>query len=185
LIAEPFLEQELWSPDGKMLTVLLHPGRVKTGLQAREALGPILEEGDDVVLALDGRPLQRWHVGPVDESGPIAAAWTLSQVHAGMREPLRVRLDAPIDGQDANYVAVADERGRRVTGRAVLRDGEGTWTFMPDRPWQRGGYRLVVRGTLEDASGNRMGSHFETSAASPAGRDIDVEIPFATVPRPH
>src|SRR6266550_561528 len=28
-IQEPFLEQELWSPDGKILTVLMHPGRVK------------------------------------------------------------------------------------------------------------------------------------------------------------
>src|ERR1700752_4222017 len=30
-LQEPFLQQELWSPDGKVLTLLLHPGRVKTG----------------------------------------------------------------------------------------------------------------------------------------------------------
>src|SRR5262245_30788542 len=29
---EPFLDQELWSPDGRVLTVLLHPGRVQSGL---------------------------------------------------------------------------------------------------------------------------------------------------------
>src|SRR5262245_28891678 len=29
-VQEPFLDQELWSPSGKILTVLLHPGRVKT-----------------------------------------------------------------------------------------------------------------------------------------------------------
>jgi hypothetical protein len=34
-IQEPFLEQELWSPDGTVLTVIMHPGRVKSGLQAR------------------------------------------------------------------------------------------------------------------------------------------------------
>src|SRR5262245_34918027 len=28
----PFLDQELWSPDGRVLTVLLHPARVKSGL---------------------------------------------------------------------------------------------------------------------------------------------------------
>src|ERR1700732_3594639 len=28
-IREPFLEQELWSRDGNVLTILMHPGRVK------------------------------------------------------------------------------------------------------------------------------------------------------------
>src|SRR5262249_19591767 len=31
-VEAPFLEQELWSPSGKILTVMMHPGRVKTGL---------------------------------------------------------------------------------------------------------------------------------------------------------
>src|SRR4051794_36576043 len=60
LIQEPFLQQELWSPSGKILTVIMHPGRVKTGLNAREEMGPILTAGDDVVLAFDGHPIQRW-----------------------------------------------------------------------------------------------------------------------------
>src|SRR5882672_2640716 len=41
-IQEPFLEQELWSPSGKILTIMMHPGRVKTGLNARDEKGPIL-----------------------------------------------------------------------------------------------------------------------------------------------
>src|SRR5262245_53969292 len=61
-IQEPFLDQELWSPSGKVLTILMHPGRVKSGLKAREEMGPILSPGDDVVLALDGKPIKRWRV---------------------------------------------------------------------------------------------------------------------------
>src|SRR5262249_5775231 len=61
-VQEPFLEQELWSPSGKILTVLMHPGRVKTGLNARERMGPILSAGDQVALALDGVPIKRWRV---------------------------------------------------------------------------------------------------------------------------
>src|SRR5215510_11358979 len=29
-VQEPFLEQELWSPSGKILPVMTHPGRVKS-----------------------------------------------------------------------------------------------------------------------------------------------------------
>src|SRR5262245_23473629 len=38
-VQAPFLEQELWSPSGKISTVMMHPGRVKTGLKARDQNG--------------------------------------------------------------------------------------------------------------------------------------------------
>src|SRR3569833_3615118 len=82
-IEEPFLEQELWSPDGHVLTILLHPGRVKSGLIARAELGPILSVGDNVSLALDGIPIKKWSVGSVDDDGPVISAWKLSAVRAG------------------------------------------------------------------------------------------------------
>ena len=180
-LPEPFLEQELWSPDGLTLTVLLHPGRVKTGLVARQVWGPILAKGDEVVLTFDGRPVRRWSVGPRDEQGPLPAAWVLSAGRAGCREPLVVRLDAPIDALNTGYLAVVDERRHRVAGHAVLLDGETTWRFMPDLPWCVGAYRLLVLGTLEDASGNRVNGRFETAADERPGRPTDVEIPFNVV----
>jgi len=72
-IDAPFLPQELWSPDGAILTLLLHPGRVKTGLQARAALGPILNAGETVTLTLDGQALHTRHVDADDTEGPPGA----------------------------------------------------------------------------------------------------------------
>jgi hypothetical protein len=178
-VQEPFLEQELWSPSGKILTVMMHPGRVKTGLKARDEMGPILSVGDDVVLALDGVPIKRWSVGPVDEIGPIVSAWKVLPVRVGSKQPLVVVLDGAIDGRDGDYLAIADARDRRIAGRAKLTDGERTWTFTPSAPWRPGQYKLVVRGTLEDPAGNRLGSHFETSIDSPPGSPADAVVPFA------
>ncbi len=178
LLQEPFLQQELWSPDGEVLTLLFHPGRVKTGLIAREQQGPILSEGEDVVLSFDGRPIKRWHIGSVDGNGPVAAAWKLSAVRPGTREPLVVSLDGPIDGRDAGYLAVVDAGDHLVEGQRRLRDGETTWTFTPDSAWKAGGYRLMVHGTLEDPSGNRLGGHFETSIDSPQPAAADVTLDF-------
>ena len=175
----PFLEQELWSPSGKILTVMMHPGRVKTGLKARDEEGPILSASDDVALALDGVPIKRWRVGPADENGPMTSQWKVSVVRVASTEPLVVALDGPIDGRGADYLAIADVRSRRVAGRAQLTDGESTWTFTPSAPWRPGAYKLVVRGTLEDPSGNRLGSHFETSIYSPPAAPIDAVMPFA------
>lgn len=178
-IHEPFLEQELWSANGLVLTILLHPGRVKSGLIAREVMGPILSARDDVVLALDGVPIKRWSVGPADEAGPIASAWRVSAVRAESLQPLVVELDGPIDGQDVGYLAVVDARGRRVAGRARLTAGECVWTFAPHAPWRPGEYKLVVRGTLEDPAGNRLGTRFETPGYSLSGSAPDATVPFA------
>lgn len=177
-LPEPFLAQELWSPDGRTLTVLLHPGRVKTGLVAHEERGAILTAGQEVRLTLDGQPLRRWAVGPRDEQGPQPAGWTLSPVHAGRREPLTVTLDAPIDALDVSYLAVVDGNQRRLAGRAELVDGETVWQFTPALPWRAGRYRLMVRGTLEDAAGNRVDSPFETHADTRAGAPVDAALPF-------
>jgi hypothetical protein len=180
-IQEPFLEQELWSPDGKVLTVLMHPGRVKSGLKARAQMGPILSVGDDVSLALDGRPVKRWSVGPEDEAGPVTSAWKVSAVRPESLQRLVVTLDGPIDGQEAGYLAITDAGGRRVAGRASLTLGESAWTFTPEAPWRTGAYKLVVRGTLEDPAGNRLGSRFETSLYSPPAPAADVVVPITVV----
>jgi hypothetical protein len=178
-IQEPFLEQELWSPDGKLLTVLMHPGRVKSGLIAHDERGPILSPGEDMTLALDGHPIKQWRVGPANTVGPAVSAWKLSAVRVGSRQPIVVTLNEPIDGRDADYLAIADERDRRVAGRAQLANGESTWTFTPSAPWRPGAYKLVVRGTLEDPAGNRLGSRFETAIYSPPGPPIDAVVRFA------
>jgi hypothetical protein len=178
-IQEPFLEQELWSPDGKLLTVLMHPGRVKTGLIAHDERGPILSPGEDVTLALDGHPIKQWRVGQAKTVGPAVSAWKISAVCVGSRQPIVVTLNESIDGRDADYLAIADEAGRRVAGRAHLANGESTWTFVPNSPWRAGAYKLVARGTLEDPAGNRLGSHFETPIHSSSGPPVDAVIPFA------
>lgn len=172
-VDSPFLPQELWSPDGRILTVLLHPGRVKTGLFARETLGPILVAGETVVLVWDGRPVRRWTVAPADREGPVVARWQVSPAPAGTRQPLVVALDGPIDGREADFVAVIDSDQQRVEGRARLLEGERTWIFEPSRRWKPGAYRLIARATLEDAAGNRLGSRFETSMpARPAAAPV-------------
>jgi hypothetical protein len=177
-IQDPFLEQELWSPDGKVLTFMMHPGRVKTGLIARAEMGPILSVGDNVSLALDGFPIKRWNVGRADESGPVTSAWRVSAVRAGSLQPLVVTLDGPLEGRDAGYLAIVDGGGRRVAGRSLLTAGETNWLLIPKTPWRPGTYKLVVRGTLEDPAGNRLGSRFETLIDSPPVRAADSVIPF-------
>jgi len=79
-------------------------------------------------------------------------------------------------------VGPADEVGPvTLAGQGSLTVGESAWTWTPDAPWRAGAYKLVVRGTLEDPAGNRLGSRSEISIYTPPGPADDVVVPFALV----
>lgn len=166
-IAEPFLTQDLWSPDGRTLTVLMHPGRVKSGLAANERLGRALEPGEAVALTLDGRPLRTWSVGPPDVAPPMPNRWRVSTPQRGTHDPIDVELDGPIDALDAGLIAVRGPDGTRVAGSAQLAIGEARWRFVPNKPWGAGTHVVVAAPDLEDPSGNRPGQDFEHRADAP------------------
>ena len=45
---------ELWDPDMRRLTLMLHPGRIKRGLELHEREGPPLRSGERFRLVVDG-----------------------------------------------------------------------------------------------------------------------------------
>jgi hypothetical protein len=196
-VLEPFLEvpEELWSADGKRLTVLLHPGRVKRDLVPREELGPILEEGRSYTIRIsgrwedtEGRPLvagftKTFSVGPPDDEPVEPAHWMLMPPRAGSDGPLIVRLPKPLDHGMLNRVVwVVDASGESVPGTMTVGGAERVLTFAPRTPWRRGEYRLVIDTRLEDVCGNRVGEPFEVDVFKPVTRTIEsrtVERSFA------
>jgi hypothetical protein len=195
-VSHPFLEldEELWSPDGRRLTLLFHPGRVKRGLVPREQEGPILEEGRRYTLVIDrkwedadGRPLRAevrkaFAAGPPDDQPIDPLNWSLMAPRGG-DTPLILRLAKPLDrALLARMVWVEDAAGNRVDGTLTVGGGERVVTFAPANPWRRGEYKLVVDTRLEDVCGNRVGEPFEVDVFKPVQRKIEgktVARPFA------
>lgn len=63
-VEDPWRRTELWSEDGKRLTLLIHPGRIKQGIQLGTLLGPVLDPDQSYTLIVhatmldaNGRPL--------------------------------------------------------------------------------------------------------------------------------
>jgi len=178
VVEGPFDPQELWSPDGQTLTVLLHPGRVKTGLVAHDTLGRALVAGEHVRLALKGQEIASWRVTQDDSTPPAPSRWKVIAPRAGASATISVMLDKPVDALDRDLIAIAGPDGRRVPGVTTLSHGETRWSLAPNTPWRPGAYAVVISAELEDASGNRVGQSFEHPAPSAAELPHDTSVPF-------
>lgn len=187
------LEEELWDPTGRRLTVLLDPGRIKRGLRANLESGAPLIEGRSYRLEVDpgwrdarGVPMSGGHVkafraGPDDRTSPDVEAWTLQAPAAGTRQPLIVRFAEPLDrALLASAVQVVTEAGV-VEGEIDVRESEREWRFTPHDVWTSGRYGLRVEAELEDVAGNNLHRVFDVDVSrgsAPSGASAFRVRPF-------
>lgn len=176
LIAAPFLEidEELWDPEQRRLTLFFDPGRIKRGLRPHDESGPPLVAGRRYRLAIDGgwpdahgRPLRAGVektlvVRAADRKPPQLGEWRLTPPRAGSKTPLEVVFDEPMEHALAlRMVRVERADGSEVSGQVRVVDGERRWHLRPAAPWAPGRYRLSVDGAFEDLAGNSLRGAFD------------------------
>jgi len=160
-IERTFLDLPLPGRDGRTVTVLLHPGRIKTGVGPNQQLGPALRAGQTVTLVVDGLVRKTWMVAPAALQRLDLAAWRVDLPRPGSTAALVLQPNVALGDDARTLIAVADGSGRRVAGRAEWGGGESQWRFVPAQPWRAGGYTLRVHPALEDVAGNRLCAAFE------------------------
>jgi len=181
-IKNPFLDLLLPGRDGRRVTILLHPARVKSGVGANLAFGRALHAGETVTLIIEhpmlSTPVRKtWRVTAFDARPPRPERWTFEPPQPGSRSPLVVTFDKPVSSAAEDLIAVRGVDGLRLAGDAHLENGETTWRFVPTHPWATGSYAIVVHPDLEDVAGNRLDVPFESRGASRVSGTGDI-LPF-------
>ena len=176
-VAGAFRETELWSPDGKRLTVMLHPGRQKTGVNLNVDEGPVLTAGEHYNLAVSGhwRSVAGIALGkeavfsldPIaaDHEQPDPARWQIHVPKAGTTGPVVIITNELFEPQI--FLRALDVTG--VPGKAeakVIDLKRVEWRFIPLQPWQPGGYQITVAPELEDLAGNTTQKLFEVDLSA-------------------
>jgi hypothetical protein len=197
------VEEELWDPARRRLTLLFDPGRVKQGVRTNLEMGAPLVVGHRYRLAVDaawrdaaGATLasgfdKEFDVGSSDRTSPDPSRWTLTVPRAGSMDPLRVAFGEALDHALAQrMVAVTQGPRSSVDGRVELADGDSVWSFFPATAWRAGVYVLGVDAALEDLAGNSVARIFDadrhrgappTESGAPAGASRAVEFRIAAV----
>jgi hypothetical protein len=180
LIYDPWLPDELWDDSGTMLTLYIHPGRIKWGVLLRDLLGPVLEPKRSYTLVIrgslldaDGRKLgkdftKKFKTTAEDRTRIELAKWKLTAPKAGGKDTLKLAFGKVLDHVGAErFLKVVDAKGQPVAGKAlVARDGS-SWAFQPSASWTTQEYKIVVDAQLEDVAGNTPLHAFDVDADGP------------------
>jgi hypothetical protein len=188
------VDQELWDPAGRRLTVLFDPARIKRGLVDHINEGPPFEVGQRATLQIE--PFWRDAEGgllaaPFEKTVAIApplraaldpADWRLTPPKSA-DAPLVVDFPHPLDAAIATRAFSVRRGGERIAGAARLEANETRLLFTPDRPWTPAGHALVADAVLEDIAGNRIGRPFDIDRRAPGlanakarGAEIGFEV---------
>jgi hypothetical protein len=163
VVRDPFLvlPQELWSPDGRRLTVLMEPRRIKRGLGADPPHDRALVVGRAyslVVTALGQTARHTFRVSDTVLEALNEADWRLVVPTVGSLHPVVVHFDRVMDAALCeDEIGVLAPSGEVVQTRVSLAAHGTSAQLVPSHPWRAGAHRLVVSERLEDVCGNRLG----------------------------
>jgi hypothetical protein len=147
--------QELWSPDGKRLTVLFDPGKIKRGVEAPHSELAPLREGETYSVTC-GKAQHVFRVGPAVRERIDPALWVISTAGASARS-VDITFDRVMDpALLEDQLRVEDEEGRLVAGNMRITGGGLGVRFEPSGPFKKGNYQINISPILEDVAGNRI-----------------------------
>jgi hypothetical protein len=193
-VEDPWRRTELWNEDATRLTLWIHPGRIKEGVNLRDELGPVLEPDRKYTLVLsenlldaDGRPLGAAFKKTFRTTAAVRSAlevkdWKLTAPKAD-QQALEVRFPRPLDrALLGRSLTVLDAVGAPVAGKVVVGAREQSWTFHPDQVWKAGNYTLSAHARLEDLAGNTLLRPFDVNLNAPAKKDPPRTLTFRVEP---
>ncbi len=170
--------QDLWSPDGRRLTVLFDPGRVKRDVEGDGATAAPLEVGHVYTIVVAGKRF-RYRVTPAIRTPIDPRNWRLAPPSGGSRKAVSVTFDREMDcALLGDQLEVVDAQGRPQSGQATASPGGKSWSWRPARDWRPGVYRLMIGSRLEDVSGNRVGEALDHDVGAPEAPAEDTAISF-------
>lgn len=190
---------ELWSNDHRQITILVDPGRVKTGLKENLKRGRAFIAGQEYKLSiltswrsLQGEPLQKVYTKtftaiPEDLESPNVNLIKSSLLKAGSRDSLSITFPEPLDEQQIqDYVRIVSGKEQRPTqlvpGKFTIGSFGRALNFVPQIPWEVNQvYSLRIDTRLEDLASNNLQAKFDRPTAEQKGELHDQPFYYRTL----
>ena len=163
------LAPPLWDREGRRLTLLFHPGRIKQGLDFHDRMGPPLDRGITYVLRVaaampdaHGNPLENpfqkvFVARENDRLQPDPGSWKMDLPAAGSADSLSLIFPEALDHALMKRMLYLHGPDKRIVeGEVHTAQHEKQWIFYPQKKWVKGAYSVQINPKLEDLAGNNL-----------------------------
>lgn len=163
-----------WSDSGRQLVLMVHPGRIKSGINYAKDAGPLFEPGKFYTFVVDDsiRPMipgtkvkaysKKLYVMKDDHKLPQFIPYTkVNILKVNTRQNLSIAFNEPMDyGAVSIGLEVKDSKGNTIKGQ-YHPINDSLWNFIPDHPWNKGQYQVMYNDYLADLASNHIKRAFE------------------------
>lgn len=169
---------ELWDQNQELLTLLLDPARVKTGLEANKSMGRALRSGNTYQLIIEGledinhqkmkeRFVKEINIVGADTIAPATDLWVIKTPRARSLSELEIKFPDMLDWISMQHRLIVKDYGQEIVqGSISIAEKERCWKLTPKKPWEPGNYTLHINARLEDPSGNNLNGPFDHKSGS-------------------
>lgn len=173
-------QRSYWYDSDRVLQVMVHPGRVKRGIDYG---GPLVMAGHEYIVEIDSGltdaamnvlPAQRprvLRIGSADRGIPYVKMVT-SRLDAGSADAIEIRFSEPMDYCGLlSGIFLYDAKRRPVPFRIEVSEAGRMLRMIPAAAWKRGPYMLELDSEIRDLGANTLRRPFEIQRPDEAAKD--------------
>ena len=167
-------EKSNWSNDGKHLVLMVHPGRIKRGIEYMKELGVLFEEGKQYTLVVPthlkdkyGKPLGKEYkktftIAAADRDIPVYQQSAFVSPQKDTKNAITLSFSEAIDYGTAQLgIEVFTAEGNKVDGVVTSTNNDSQWNFTPTQNWEDKTYTIALNDYLGDLASNHLTRKFE------------------------
>jgi hypothetical protein len=173
-------QRSYWLEDQKVLVLMIHPGKVKRGIdmeipfQIGETYTlEVLPDMRDVYGRLLTKPYHhQFTMTDEDYESPKVLFDLFKLPKVNSRKPLIMPFSEGMDHSSiVNGVKVYDTNGKLVAGIITWNENDQTFGFVPKGKWQSGQYQVIFEKKVCDFANNRLNRPFEMTEMEEVKKD--------------
>lgn len=166
-------QYELWNKDRTEVTLIVDPGRVKLGLLANNKMGRAFDENqkyslhiDSLLLDFNDQKLSKSFTKTFitineDRTPPNLELWQILLPKANTKEVIAINFKDKIDHISARSLLKIYLNDKPIVGKILVKNEEQEWSFIPDKKWKKGDYKIITNSILEDIAANSINQIFD------------------------
>jgi len=184
LIEQTWRQHSFWLDSMRVLVLMIHPGRVKTGIRY---IGPVFEKGKKYTLRVDreikdanGYPIKEsavkhFTVSAEDHQLPqIRSVSPVMKQHS--KDTLVIRFSEGMDHASlCDGISLYNDRNEIVPYHIYQTESDQSVMIVPVAEWTQGQYKIVFKNIVSDFAANRINRPFEIREIADKAKD-DIEV---------